>query len=68
MAEWGGTNAEALSKAIDSIFGPSGNIPLEDYRTKLVLCTADGANVNFGHLSGLLTRMSREREWLLKIH
>ena len=67
MAEWGGTKAEALSKAIDSIFGPSGNIPLKDYRTKLVSCTADGANVNFGHLSGLLTPMSRERE-LLKIH
>ncbi len=29
---------------------------------------ADGANVNFGHLSGLLTRIGKEREWLLKVH
>lgn len=68
MSEWGGTNAESLKNAIDSIFGPFGNIPLADYDTKLVSCTADGASVNFGHISGLLTRISRERDWLLKIH
>ena len=68
MSEWGGTNAEALKRAIDSIFGPQGNIPLTDYLTKLVSCTADGASVNMGHISGLLTRLGHDRDWMLKIH
>ena len=68
MSDWGGTNASSLETAINSIFGPSGNVPIGDYLTKLVSCTADGANVNFGHLSGLLTRIGKEREWLLKVH
>ena len=69
MSEWGGTNAESLKAGIDSIFDPvNGKIPLGDYQTKLVSCTADGASVNFGHISGLLTRIGRERNWLLKIH
>ena len=68
MSQWGGTNAESLKAGIDGIFGPSANIHLGDYQTKLVSCTADGASVNMGHISGLLTRIGRERDWLLKIH
>ena len=68
MSEWGGPNAEALKSAIDSIFGPTGNIPLTDYRTKLVSCTADVANVNMGQISGLLTHIGHDRDWMLKIH
>ena len=67
MSQWGDTNAESLKAGIDGIFGPSGNIDLGDYQTKLVSCTADGASVNMGLISGLLTRIGRERDWLLKI-
>ena len=41
---------------------------MTDYLTKLVSCTADGANVNMGRISGLLTRIGDDRDWLLKIH
>ena len=70
MAKWGGTGAESLKTSIDNIFGQNGRILLGDYDTKLVSCTADGASVNFGHLilSGLLTRLGQDRDWLLKIH
>ena len=70
MACWGGTGAEALKTAIDSIFTPDGRIPMatEEYITKLVSCTADGASVNFGEKSGLLTRLGKDRDWLLKVH
>ena len=70
MACWGGTGAEALKTAIDSIFTPDGRIPMatEEYITKLVSCTADGASVNFGEKSGLLTRLEKDRDWFLKVH
>ena len=71
MAEWGGTDAESLKCAIDNIFDmDKGVYPLtnENYRTKLVSVTADGASVNTGRLSGLMTRLGEEREWLVKIH
>ena len=68
MSEWGGTNADALKRAIDSIFRPKGNIPLTAYLMKLVSCTADGANVNMGQISGLLSRIGQDRDWMLKIH
>ena len=56
------------NRLTNSIFGPTGNIPLTDYRIKLVSCTADGANANMGQVSGLLTRIDHERDWILKIH
>lgn len=55
MTDWGGTGAEALKQGIDSIFDEEGPLPLPDYNTKLVSCTADGASVNFGVKTGLLT-------------
>ena len=68
MADWGGTDAEALKKGIDSIFDDNGLLPLHDYNTKLVTCTADGASVNFGAKKGLLTRLNEDRGWLVNIH
>ena len=66
MADWGGTGAEALEKAINSIFGKDGPLPLTDFDTKLISCTADGAN--FGVKTGLLTRFDSSRGWLVNIH
>ena len=70
MSEFGGTGAESLKNGIDHIFQESGAIMLnpEDYQMKLIGCTSDGASVNFGRKSGLMTRLSTERPWLIKIH
>jgi len=69
MSDWGGTDATSLKKGIDSIFN-TGNFEMSpgDYRTKLVSVTSDGASVNFGRNTGLLTQFSANRDWLLKIH
>lgn len=68
MSEWGGTGAEALKAGIDNVFSCDGPFKMEDYETKLVGCTADGASVNFGRHNGLLTRLDEDRGWLIKIH
>ena len=71
MSNFGGTDAESLKTGIDSIFAQDGFPPLDettDYTKKFVGATADGASVNFGHISGLLTRLEVSRPWLLKIH
>ena len=72
MASFGGGNAESLKKAIDSVFSEDGIHPtpckLDDYRTKLVSSTADGANVNMGKYNGALTLMKKDRPWLILIH
>ena len=64
MAHWEGSGVDALKNAIDSIFKEDGKIPMaeEDYVTRLVSSTADGANVNMGELSGLLTRSQLANE------
>ena len=67
MAEFGGTDALSLKQALDSVF-QMGNIPLEDYETKLVSATSHGANVNLGIYNGALTMMKHERPWLVTIH
>lgn len=69
MSLWGGTDAQSLKNGIDDIFSPSGLIPLGDkYQTKIIGCTSDGASVNFGRISGLMTRLSENRPWLIKMH
>ena len=35
---------------------------------KLVCCTSDGASVNFGAKTGLMTRLPVQRPWMIKIH
>jgi len=67
MEDWGGSGAEALKAGIDDIFSV-GSLKVDDYRTKLVGCTADGASVNFGKNNGLLKRLDDDRGWLIKIH
>ena len=70
MSDWGGTDAESLKNGIDGIFGENGSIPLTpaDYHTKFIGCTSDGASVNFGRKTGLMTRFAEHRGWLIKIH
>ena len=68
MAEFGGTDAQSLKTALDSVFTNEGNVPLNDYNKKLVSATADGANVNMGIYNGALTMMTADRPWLVVIH
>ena len=68
MSEWGGTDAQSLKAGIDSIFSEDGQIPMASFRTKLISITSDGASVNTGKISGLMTRFASDREWLVKIH
>ena len=74
MSDLGGANADSIKAAIDGIFCEGDGkvqgdpVPLGDYKTKVVCATADGANVNVGVYSGVLTRMKNEREWLVTIH
>ena len=70
MTDWGGTDAESLEKGITHIFSEAGSIPLdvEDFKMKLVCCTPDGASINFGAKTGLMTWLSVHRPWMIKIH
>ena len=76
MSEFGGTDSSSLKKGLDSVFQEedkdegktAGNVPIDDYYTKLVSATADGAHVNLGVYSGALTMMKNERPWLLLFH
>ena len=72
MAQFGETDAESLKNSVDSVFEKKGNHPtpisLDDYLTKMVSVTADGANVNMGKYNGALTIMATERPWLIVIH
>ena len=70
MNDWGGTDVESFEKGITHIFRDAGSIPLdvEDFKMKLVCCTSDGASVNFGAKTGLMTRLSVQRPWVIKIH
>ena len=67
MSEWGSTDADSLKKGIDNIFN-NGLFKTDDYQTKLISATSDGASVNFRKNRGLLTQLSNSRPWLLKIH
>ena len=40
----------------------------DDYIKHVVSATADGANVNFGVVNGVLTQLKAEREWLVIVH
>lgn len=67
LKDFGGASADgtfrAMVDALESYF------PESDYLQKLVCLVADGASVNFGHVSGALTRVSELVEWdIPKIH
>ena len=70
MSDWGGTDAESLEKRITHIFSVAGSVPfdVEDFKMELVCCTSDCASVNFGAKTGLMTRLSVQRSWMVKIH
>lgn len=64
-----GTDAASLKLGINSIFKEGGEIPINNYRTKLVSLTTDGASVYTGSISGLMKRMSDDNlVWFVKIH
>ena len=69
-SDWGGTDAKSLEKGITHIFSDAGSITLdvEDLKMKLVCCMSDGASVNFGEKTGLMTRLSVQRPGMIKIH
>jgi hypothetical protein len=67
--DYGHATADNLKTAIDQVFLEKIGISKTDYQKKLVSSTADGASMNFGAYSGLLTQMSADdQSWLLKIH
>ena len=70
MSDWEGTDAESLEKGITHIFSDADSIPLdvEDFKMKLVCCTSDGANANFGAKTGLMTSLSVQWPWMIKIN
>ena len=55
---------------IRSLFEKDGPFEMDenDFQKKIVSCTADGASVNFGQHTGVLTQIKRDRPWLLTIH
>ena len=67
----GGVDADSIKHGIDSIFSETdGSIKMtpEEYRVKVVSATADGASVNTGKYSGVLTQLASDRKWLVPIH
>ena len=70
MSDWGGTDAASLKEGIDNVLEDKGRVPLkeDEYKHKIVSCTLDGASVNFGRNTGLMTRLAVDCSWLIKIH
>ena len=46
----------------------AGRTPLEDYLTKLIGIMSDGGCVNTGRINELMTHLTGECPWLIKIH
>ena len=69
MSKFGGTGSYFIKEAIDSLFKEGGWMSNTDFSTKLLICTNDGASVNFGHKGGHLQgHVNDGKEWLAKIH
>ena len=70
MSDFGGAGAEAIKKAIDSIFTEEGGRShTENFLKKSVATTSDGARVNFGSKEDLLKRLIDDgRPWMIKFH
>ena len=67
MCKYGGTRAEALKTAINDLL--TNEPQIQDYHSKVVSMTTDGASVNRGTKSGLLTRMKNDdRPWLIPVY
>ena len=69
--EFGGTDADSLKLAVDTAFDKNNELvklPENTYKYRMISSTADGASVNFGKYSGLLTQQKQNRPWLITIH
>ena len=64
MQTYGGGDAASLVKALKDALDAA--MPIPSWRKKLVSVTTDGASVNFGELSGFLTRLAVELPWLIR--
>ncbi|ELU17034.1 hypothetical protein CAPTEDRAFT_197734, partial [Capitella teleta] len=58
---YGDANAENVKAAIDDAFLKKLGMTADNYKNSCVGATADGAYVNFGRNTGVLTRMKEER-------
>lgn len=65
---YGDANAQNLKSAVDDVFLKTLKLDEDKYKFGAVSATADGAAVNFGQYSGLLTRMKESRPWMIAIH
>ena len=69
--EFGSTNADSLKLAVDTAFDENNGLvklPKNTYKYCMISSTADGASVNFGKYSGLLTQQKENHPWLIMIH
>ena len=74
--EYGGVDSDSLKSAVDGVFTTNLKIDNEEAKSKVqtkfamnfVSATAEGASVNFGRYSGLLTQLRESRAWLINIH
>ena len=60
----GYANNETIHKAVENTYQRH----QLDMRKSCVSAAADGASVNFGQLTGVMTRMSKYLPWILPIH
>ncbi|XP_077989284.1 zinc finger protein 862-like [Glandiceps talaboti] len=66
---YGEANAGNIKESLDDVFKSKVIIETENYTKKVVAATSDGASVNTGVYSGLLTRLRNDgRPWLLTTH
>lgn len=65
---FGGSGADAIKTGIDHVFIAVYKLDADTYHYKLISATADGASVNFGKYTGVLTQLGETRIWLLKVH
>ena len=71
MSRFGGATANAIIDGINSIFQDKKSkfyMSSDEFQSKVVSATADGASVNFGQYSGVLSQLKEDRPWMLKIH
>ena len=62
--EFGGTNADSLKLDADTAFDENNvlvKLPENTYKYCIISSTADGASLNFGKYSGLLTQQKENR-------
>ena len=69
MDSYGSANADNLKASLDDTFLNQLKLTNEQYKSKVISITADGASVNTGHVNGLFVQMAKDgRPWLLGIH